>query len=193
MAPVEFLYALNNSIVAAPAGSPSRITRFSNVGLSSDAPKPIFEEKGRFMAIIDTHPDSSILSIVKDLRDDTATLFRQEVALAKREVTGKIAAFGKNSALMVAGAFIGLYAVFFFFLSLNNLLQMGIKAAGFSTDNSAWFAPLVLFMLLGIAALLPIRKGIKALGKEGAAPRRTMESIKEDKDWIKSKVKGRAT
>lgn len=143
------------------------------------------------MAVIDTHSESSLLSIVKDLRDDAATLFRQEVALAKREATGKLAAFGKNSILMGAGAFIGLYAVFFFFLSLNNLLQLGFKAAGFSADNSAWFAPLILFMLLGIAALIPIRKGIKALGKEGAAPRRTMESIREDKDWIKGKMKGR--
>ena len=143
------------------------------------------------MAVIQTHPESSLLSIVKDLRDDAATLFRQEVALAKREATGKLASFGRNSILMAVGAFIGLYAVFFFFLSLNNLLQMGAKAVGFSPDNSAWFAPLILFMLLGIAALIPIRKGIKALGKEGASPRRTLDSIREDKDWIKSKVKGR--
>jgi len=143
------------------------------------------------MASIDTHPESSLISIVKDLRDDTATLFRQEVALAKREAAGKLASFGRNSVLLGAGIFIGLYAVFFFFLSLNNLLQMGIRAAGFSPDNSAWFAPLLLFMILGICALIPVRKGIKAMGREGAAPRKTRESIREDKDWIKSKVKGR--
>lgn len=143
------------------------------------------------MATIETHPESSLLSIVKDLRDDAATLFRQEVALAKREAAGKFASIGRNSVLLGAGIFIGLYAVFFFFLSLNNLLQMGIKAAGFSPDNSAWFAPLLLFMILGICALIPVRKGIKAMGKEGAAPRKTMETLREDKDWIKSKVKGR--
>lgn len=143
------------------------------------------------MASFETHTDSSLISIVKDLRDDAATLFRQEVALVKREAAGKFASFGRNSILLGAGIFIGLYAVFFFFLSLNNLLQMGIKAAGFSQDNSAWFAPLLLFMILGICALIPVRKGIKAMGKEGAVPRKTMESIKEDKDWIKSKVKGR--
>lgn len=143
------------------------------------------------MAAIETHPESSLLSIVKDLRDDTATLFRQEVALAKREVAVKFASFGRNSVLLGAGIFIGLYAVFFFFFSMNNLLEMGIRAAGFSPGNAAWFAPLLLFMILGICALIPVRKGIKAMGREGAAPRKTMDSIREDKDWIKSKVKGR--
>lgn len=143
------------------------------------------------MAAFETHPEPSLLSIVKDLRDDAATLFRQEVALAKREAAGKLASFGRNSVLLGTGIFIGLYAVFFFFLSLNNLLQMGIQAAGFSQENSSWFAPLLLFMILGICALIPVRKGIKAMGKEGAAPRKTLDSIREDKDWIKSKVKGR--
>jgi hypothetical protein len=142
------------------------------------------------MATIDTHPDTSLLRIIKDLRDDTATLFRQEVALAKREIAGKALSFGRNTAMIAAGAVIGLYAVFFFFLFLNNLIQAGVHRIGLSPAVSAWFAPLFLSMLIAAGALILALKALKAMRKEKAVPQRTLDSIREDKDWIKSKWKG---
>ncbi|MDB5102831.1 MAG: hypothetical protein JWP91_520 [Fibrobacteres bacterium] len=143
------------------------------------------------MATIDTHPDnSSVLRIIKDLRDDTTALFRQEVALAKREIAGKAASFGKNTAMIAVGALIGLYAVFFLFLCLNNLIQAGLHKTGFSPAVSSWFAPLILGMILGVGALVLALKSLKAMRKEKAVPQRTLDSIREDKDWIKGKLKG---
>ena len=148
------------------------------------------EPRGCPMATIDTHPESSVLRIIKDLRDDTTSLFRQEVALAKRELAGKAITFGKNTVLIAVAALIGLYAVFFFFFFLNNLIQAGVHRAGFSPAVSAWFAPLLVGMLLGIGALILALKSLKTIRKEKAIPQRTMDSIREDKDWIKGKLKG---
>src|SRR5438067_2288490 len=105
------------------------------------------------MATLDLHPEPSIIHVIKELRDDTLRLFRQEVALAKSEVAGKFTALGKNTAFLGAGAFVGLYCLFFVLLFLNNLIQAGLTAAGFSGSVSAWFAPLILSLLLGLTAL----------------------------------------
>src|SRR4051812_31541962 len=115
------------------------------------------------MATIDTYPDASLLKIIRDLRDDVTALFRQEVALAKREMVGKATTFGKNSVYLALGAIVGLYALFFVLFFVNNLLQHGLSAIGFSDPIAAWFAPLLLGMLLGIAALVLSLKALKSM------------------------------
>ncbi|MDB5049294.1 MAG: hypothetical protein JWO30_2365 [Fibrobacteres bacterium] len=141
------------------------------------------------MTTMDTYPDSSFVKIIKDLRDDATALFRQEVALAKREMAGKVATYGKNTVFLGMGALIGLYALFFVFLFLNNLLHTGLTAMGTPEAVASWFAPLLLAMLLGVGALLLSLKALKAMRKEKALPQRTLDSIREDRDWIKGKVK----
>jgi hypothetical protein len=138
----------------------------------------------------ETHRDSSLLEIIKDLRNDASTLFRQEVALAKREMVGKALSFGKNTALIGAGAVLGLYASFFLCFALSNLIRAGLLVAGFSAGVAAWFAPLILTMLLAIGGLLPVLKGLKAMRRANARPNQTLDSIREDKDWVKAKWKG---
>jgi hypothetical protein len=141
------------------------------------------------MATMDTYPDSSFVKIIKDLRDDATALFRQEVALAKREMAGKAVTYGKNTVFLGIGALVGLYALFFVFLFLNNLLHTGMTALGLSEAVASWFAPLLMGMLLGIGALVLTLKALKAMRKEKPLPQRTLDSIREDKDWIKEKVK----
>src|SRR4051812_48784660 len=106
-APVGSVYTWNNSIVRRGA----RSRRFFPWG-----PKPILRSGGDPMATLDTHPDPSLMQIVRDIRNDASTLFRQEIALAKREVVGKALLFGKNTVFIAAGAVVGLYAIFFVFL-----------------------------------------------------------------------------
>jgi hypothetical protein len=142
------------------------------------------------MATIDTHPDPSIVKIIKDLRDDVTALFRQEVALAKREMSGKAVTYGRNAAFLGLGALVGVFAVLFFCLFLNNLLRAGLTGLGFPDPIAVWFAPLILGMLLGIGALLLSLKALKAMRKEKPLPQRTLDTIRDDADWVKGKLKG---
>jgi hypothetical protein len=142
------------------------------------------------MATIDTHPDPSIVKIIKDLRDDVTALFRQEVALAKREMSGKAVTYGRNAVFLGLGALVGVYAVLFFCLFLNNLLRAGLTALGFPDPIAVWFAPLILGMLLGIGALFLSLKALKAMRKEKPLPQRTLDTIRDDADWVKGKLKG---
>jgi hypothetical protein len=142
------------------------------------------------MSTIDIHPEESLLRIVKDLRDDAVTLFRQEAALAKREVAGRISALAKHFAWAAIGGLLGLYAVFFLLLGLNNLLQTGLQAAGMGDAVSAWLAPLLLGMIVAIGGLLTVLSGLRSMRKDASVPSATVDSLRENRDWIKEKRKG---
>ncbi|GEM_PF-1100150 len=141
------------------------------------------------MATVDMHPEPSLVHVIKELRDDTVRLIRQEVALAKREMVGKFTMIGKNTAFLGVGALVGLYFLFFFFLFLNNLIQAGLSASGFSGAVSAWFAPLILSLLLGVAALSFMLKSLRSMRKEKFVPQKTLDTLKDDKDWVRAKLK----
>ena len=135
------------------------------------------------------HRDPSFIRIVRDLRDDSLTLIRQEIALAKREMTEKFTAMGRNAVFLAAGALAGLFGLFFVLLALNNLLFSGLVRAGFSGGVSNWFAPALVAMGLFIVALTIALKGLRKMRKAMSMPDKTMETIREDRTWIKGKMR----
>lgn len=133
-------------------------------------------------------PDTSLARIIRDLRDDALALLRQEVALAKREMALKFARLGRNAVFLAAGALIGFFCVFFFLLSLSDLLQAGLYATGFSGTVAGWLAPLLLAMLLGVAALTLALKALRTLRKLRPVPEGAAASLRENREWLKGKM-----
>ena len=50
--------------------------------------------------------ESSIVYLLKKLRDDTTTLVRDEISLAKTEISEKIASTSRNVGYLAAGALV---------------------------------------------------------------------------------------
>jgi len=125
--------------------------------------------------------ERSLSELVKSLSEQSSQLARQEIELAKAEMSakGKQVAFG-------AGAFSvsGLLAL----LALGALTAAAILAL--ATGMAGWLAALVVavayLLLAGIAALMG-----KAKVEEGAppVPEQAIESVKDDVDATKEKVK----
>lgn len=136
----------------------------------------------------DASRDPSLLRMVKNLRDDSLTLVRQEIALAKREMIGKVSGLGRNAVFLAIGAFVGLFGLFFVLLSLNNLLFAGLARVGFSGSVANWLAPVLVGMGLLIVALGVVLKALRSMRKS-PIPDKTMETLREDKEWIKGKLR----
>jgi hypothetical protein len=106
-----------------------------------------------------------------DLAADMSNLVRQEVALAKLEVTQKAKYLGRNVGYLVVGgavAYAGLLAV--------------IAAIIMLLDNymPAWGAALLVGVVVALVAWLMIGKAIAALQQADLTPRETVETLKED-------------
>jgi len=124
--------------------------------------------------------DLSIGELFADLSRSTSTLVRQEVELAKTEVTQKASRIGKDIAFMAAGGAIA-YAGLFFVLAAVAIILMMIGLP-------AWLSVLLVGLLVIGAGYFLIQKGREGLKRDNLAPKQTMETLKEDAEWAKQQI-----
>lgn len=125
--------------------------------------------------------ERSIGQLFADLARETSTLVRQEVTLAKVEMTDKAARVGKDVGFLAAGGAV-LYAGF---LALLGAVILGLIAVGLA----AWLSAAIVGVVVALIGYLLVQRGLSALKREDLAPRQTIESLREDAEIIKEHAK----
>lgn len=131
----------------------------------------------------------SLAELARELRDESIALIRDEVKLAKTEISEKAARVARNGAYMTAGAMVGHAALVVLLLAASAAVYVGLVAAGFSHMLAGWLSPLIIGLIAAIVAYAMVQKGISTISHETAVPERTAESLKQDKQWLERKVK----
>lgn len=132
--------------------------------------------------------ERSLGDLFKRLRDETATLFRQEVQLAKVETVEKARVYGRNGAMLGAGAVLGFAGLLFVLLGASYALAALLVRAGLSELHADWIGPLIVGVVVAIIAYALVRKGMSALKRETPVPERTIRSLQENQEWVKRKL-----
>jgi len=125
--------------------------------------------------------DRSLGELFSDLSQQTSELIRQEMRLAKAELSEKLSDVGKNAAMIAAAAVFGLAAMM--------ALTAGIVLVLVELGVVPWLAAVITAVVMGIAAFLLAQSGIAALRKKSIAPVETMHSIKETTQWLKNETR----
>ena len=124
--------------------------------------------------------DRSVPDLVKQLTEQTKTLARQEIELAKAELTEK----GKHAGIgigMFGGA--GLFG-FFAFAVLTACLVLAL-----ATALAPWLAALIVAALYGaIAGVLALSGKRQVREATPPVPEQTVETVKEDVQWTKQRA-----
>ena len=110
-----------------------------------------------------------------DLSDETKRLIRQEVELAKTEVTEKVTFAAKNASMIGAGALVAYTGVQILLAAL--IIGIG-HAIGFGF--AALIVGVVVFAVGGIVAYT----GINHFKSTSIAPKQTATQIQETKQWL---------
>jgi uncharacterized membrane protein YqjE len=136
------------------------------------------------MAAHDTPPEElrerPIGDLVKELAGQTSTLVRQEIDLAKAELTEKGKIAGKGAGLLGGAAVVGL-------LAAGALTACLILALDEVMD--AWLAALIVTVVMAaVAAFLAIRGRDRIRAATPAVPEQTIETVKEDVEWAKTRT-----
>ena len=122
--------------------------------------------------------DRSLGELFSDLSQQTADLIRQEMRLAKAELSEKLADAGKHAAMIGAAVAFGLAAVVAVAAAIALLLiELGV---------APWVAAIITAALMGGAAFMLAQSGISALRKKSIAPVETLHSLKETTQWLKN-------
>jgi len=130
----------------------------------------------------------SIADLLKDLRDESSLLVRQEVALAKTEMSEKAAKLGRNAGYMGAGAGLAHAALILLLFGLSALLYHVFTEMGLSNMVSGWLAPLIVAGVTGLIGYSLIQKAINAFKHESLVPEKTVTSLKENQEWLQRKA-----
>ena len=125
------------------------------------------------------YAERSLGELFSQLSQDASTLFRQEVRLAKIEMSQKATEAGKQVGFIAAGGFIA-YAGF---LALLAALILGL-----SEFMAVWLAALIVGLVVAGIGYFLVQKGINDLKNVNPAPEKTIQTIKEDGQWLKQQV-----
>ena len=117
----------------------------------------------------DSSGEASVGSLVKNATASVSTLFRSEVALAKAELVDDAKKAGTGTALLIVAGVMALYASFFFFFFLAELLDEWV---------SRWLAFLIVFAILVFITLIAAFVGYLVF-KRVRGPKKTISSVKE--------------
>src|SRR3954471_22959219 len=88
-------------------------------------------------------PSTSIPTLLKELRDETTTLLRQEVALAKIELKQNATQAAGHGIKILVGGFVAYAGAIVLLIGLGHLLGTALIRAGMDSDLAAWLAPTV--------------------------------------------------
>jgi hypothetical protein len=135
-----------------------------------------------------TNEQSSIVDLLKNLRDNTTTLVRDEISLAKTEISEKIASTSRNVGYLAAGALVAYAALMIVLQGISFLLRDLFILEGMSEASASLLGFLIVGAVVGAVGALLIVKASKTLKKEPLTPTKTVETLKEDKKWVQNKV-----
>jgi hypothetical protein len=129
-----------------------------------------------------TNKDERTLgAMFAELSRETRTLVQQELQLAKAELTEKASKMGKGAAFIVGGGLIAYGGL----LAIVASLVLILMAIGLPPWAAAFLGGV---LVAGIGYLL-IRSGRAALKLQELAPQKTIETLKEDAQWLKAQTK----
>lgn len=126
--------------------------------------------------------DESVAELVKRLADQTTTLVRQEIELAKAELTEKGRVAGSGAAMFGGAAVVGLLA--------GGALTACLVALLATALDHVWLAALIVGLVYAaVAGVLAMRGRDRMRAAAPPAPENTIESVKEDVAWAKTRTR----
>ena len=127
------------------------------------------------------HEDGrSLGELFAELSRESSTLVRQEIQLAKTELSRKATAVAKDVAYIAMGgavAYVGLIVLAFAIVYL------------LSEFLAPWLAALIVAVVVAGIGYVLVQNGLSALKRTNLTPERTIQTLKEDKEWAKEQVK----
>jgi len=124
--------------------------------------------------------DRSLGELFADLAEDTSQLVRQEMRLAGEEIRERTGRVGRDIALAVAGGVL-LHACLLVLLAAVVLIlgDLGLDW---------WQAALVVAVVVGLVGYLLVKRATSAIKRADILPRRTIQHLKEDQEWLKEQI-----
>jgi len=127
-----------------------------------------------------TGAEPSLGELFRQLTQDSTTLIRQEIALAKAELRENMGGVARSAAMIAVGGAVALVGVLvltaFLVILLGDLM------------GNYWLAALIVGLLFAVSGGVLVSTHLKRLRETNLRPDQTIETLQEDKRWIQSEI-----
>jgi hypothetical protein len=119
---------------------------------------------------------ASFGELLGQLANNSAALVRDEIALAKQEMSEKVSSFRSGVVTTAIGGLIALFGV---------LALIAAAIIGLAHYMDAGLAALIVGGVLALIGGIIAFSGIGRLKRTSLKPEQTIETLEEDKEWLK--------
>lgn len=120
----------------------------------------------------------SIADLISGSKEDITTLLRQEVELAKKEISEKASTCARNSARVAAGGFVAYAGLILFLAGIGLVIGFAFEKAGLGTTLAVFIGLSIAGLLVSAAGGLMVSQGIKGISSTSLVPEKTIDTIK---------------
>ena len=125
---------------------------------------------------------TTLWGLVKGVAQDGKLLVKEEVQLAKTELTEKVCHFGRQAAPVAIGAFLAYAGLIALLLGIGLLGAFGLQQAGLEPLLAGAAGLGGAGLLTAAMGALFIRQSVKAFSKESLKPEKTVETLQNLKE-----------
>lgn len=129
-----------------------------------------------------------IATLFHELVEESTTLVRDELRLARVELAQVAHGLGKGTALVATGAVLVLLGT----LALLTGVVLLVGDQWLPADLY-WVAALLVLLITGGLAAWLAKRGLSLLSPSELSPAETVTTLKEDKEWLKQQLTSGAT
>ncbi len=122
--------------------------------------------------------EKPLSQLISDMTSDLSTLFRKEIELAKVETKEEISRATKAGGMLGAAGFAGYMAVVMLSFAIAFLLDLVLPT---------WAAFLIVAAIYGIVGFVLFQQGRNRMKTVNPVPEQTVETVKEDVQWLKDR------
>jgi uncharacterized membrane protein YqjE len=126
-------------------------------------------------------------ALLRELAEGSSSLIRQELRLARLELTEMLGVMATGATLIVGGS------VFALLGGLSLLIGLILLGADQWLRDRYWLAALIVLAIAGALALFFMSRGMALLSPKQLAPEQTVATLKEDTAWLKQQLTSGAT
>jgi len=122
-------------------------------------------------------------TLVRELADGSATMVRGEAQIARLEIGGVVKGIATGTAFIAMGGVLATLGGLSLFAGV--ILLIGDQ---WLPRDLYWVAALLVVIVSGGIALLFARRGLSMMSPSALAPDQTVETLKEDNEWLKQRM-----
>ena len=123
--------------------------------------------------------DRPLTGLLTELAQETTTLVRKEVELAKAEVSEKVSQATTGAVSLAAGGMVAFAGLIFLLLALTYYL---------ATMMEPWLAALIVGGAVTLIGIVLVVMGKSKLSARNLQPTRTIATLQDDKQWAKEQL-----